>query len=81
MRSDFSSRPSEHSRNREKFKTFRWEHWLDEQKFLIIRLDSPMVVEWGQQYNIVDKPTVIQYAYINRYAGTPRNMSLDIGTE
>ena len=30
-----------------------------------------MVVTWGQQYNIGEKPTVILYSYINRHAGTP----------
>ena len=31
-----------------------------------------MVVALGQQYNIVEKPTVILYTYfINRHAGTP----------
>ena len=30
-----------------------------------------MVVTSGQQYNVGEKPTVILYTYINRYAGTP----------
>ena len=31
-----------------------------------------MVVTLGKQYNYVgEKPTVILYTYINRYAGTP----------
>ena len=30
-----------------------------------------MVVTFGQQYNIGEKPTVILYSYINRHAGTP----------
>ena len=30
-----------------------------------------MVVTLGQQYNIGEKPSVILYTYINRYAGTP----------
>ena len=30
-----------------------------------------MVVTLGQQYNVVEKLTVILYTYINRHAGTP----------
>ena len=30
-----------------------------------------MVVTLGQQYNIGEKPIVIRYTYINRYAWTP----------
>ena len=30
-----------------------------------------MVVTLGQQYNVGEKPIVILYTYINRYAGTP----------
>ena len=30
-----------------------------------------MVVTFGQQYIIGEKPTVILYTYINRHAGTP----------
>ena len=30
-----------------------------------------MVVTSGQQYNTGEKPTVMLYTYINRYAGTP----------
>ena len=42
-----------------------------------------MVVTFGQQYNVGEKPTVILYMYINRQAGTPNKtktkdtMSLD----
>ena len=31
-----------------------------------------MVVTLGQQYNIVENPTVILYTYINRHAGAPK---------
>ena len=30
-----------------------------------------MVVTLGQQHNIREKPTVILYTFINRYAGPP----------
>ena len=30
-----------------------------------------MQITLGQQYNVVEKPTVILYIYINRHAGTP----------
>ena len=30
-----------------------------------------MVVTLGQQHNVVEKPAVILYTYINRHAGTP----------
>ena len=32
-----------------------------------------MEITLGQQYNVGEKPTVILYTYINRYAGTPEN--------
>ena len=35
-----------------------------------------MVVTLGQQYNIVEKPTVILYTYINRHAGTPEKFRI-----
>ena len=34
-----------------------------------------MVVTFGQQYNVGEKPTVILYTYINRHAGTPDKKS------
>ena len=30
-----------------------------------------MEITLGQQYNGGEKPTVVLYTYINRYAGTP----------
>ena len=30
-----------------------------------------MQITLGQQYNVGEKPTVIQYIYINRHAGAP----------
>ena len=30
-----------------------------------------MEIKLGQQYHVGEKPTVILYTYINRYAGTP----------
>ena len=30
-----------------------------------------LIVTWGQQYNVGEKPTVILCTYINRHAGTP----------
>ena len=30
-----------------------------------------MVVTFGQQFNVGDKPIVIPYTHINRHAGTP----------
>ena len=30
-----------------------------------------MVVKLGHHYHVGEKPTVIQYTYINRHAGTP----------
>ena len=30
-----------------------------------------MVVTWGQQYNVGEKPTVILYTYINHHAQPP----------
>ena len=30
-----------------------------------------MVITFGQQYNVGEKPTVILYTYINRHVGTP----------
>ena len=32
-----------------------------------------MEITLGLQYNVGEKPTVILYTYINRYAGTPEN--------
>ena len=32
-----------------------------------------MEITLDQQYNVGEKPTVILYTYINRYAGTPEN--------
>ena len=32
-----------------------------------------MEITLGQQYNVGEKPTVILYTYITRYAGTPEN--------
>ena len=48
-----------------------------------IKSGSPMVVTYGQQYHVGEKPTVVLYTYINRHAGTPSKtetadtMSLD----
>ena len=33
-----------------------------------------MQIALGQQYNVGEKPTVILYIYINRYAETPENI-------
>ena len=35
-----------------------------------------MQITLGQQYNVVEKPTVILYIYINRHAGTPEKKAL-----
>ena len=34
-------------------------------------MGSPMVVTFGQQYHVGEKPTVILYAYINHHAQPP----------
>ena len=34
-----------------------------------------MVVTLGQQYNVGEKPTVILYTFINRHAGTPKQLN------
>ena len=84
-----ASRPSERPRVwGENVKTFRWDHRLQNTKPLHGRHlhGSPMVVTLGQQYNVGEKPTVLLYTYINRYAGTPNKtrtkntMSLDYAT-
>ena len=35
-----------------------------------------MEIALGQQYNVGEKPTVILYTYINRYAGTPEKFCI-----
>ena len=34
-----------------------------------------MVVTLGQQYNVGEKSTVILYTFINRHAGTPKQLN------
>ena len=36
-----------------------------------IETGSPMVVALGRQYNVVEKPTIILYTYINHHAQPP----------
>ena len=69
-----ASRPSEHTSIRGgNVKTFRWDHRLQIQNLFLVfkRFLSPVVMTMGLQYNIGEKPTVMLYTYINRYAGTP----------